>query len=351
MTKTPDLLDLLQELIEIGIALTSQRDLSALLPRILSEAQRFARAEAGALFLRDGERLRLAGVRNDVLAARVSPEAMEETLRGVSLPIDDSSLPGYAALQNVILNVADVHSLPGEVPYRFNPLIDGHLGYRSQSVLVVPMQDPAGRVVGILELANALDDKGQLGPFHRGFETLVRALASHAAVAIENVRLEELSFKDPLTGLYNRRYFAVRLEEEFKRRARSGQPLALALIDIDRFKDINDQHGHRAGDETLTELATQLTAQPARGFAVTCRWGGDEFAVLLADTNQASALGYARRVLGAITDYPFPHGRLTVSIGVAAIPDNATSELELLEAADRALYLAKRTGGNRVAHP
>jgi GGDEF domain-containing protein len=143
------------------------------------------------------------------------------------------------------------------------------------------MQDPGGEVVGVLQLINALDDAGEIVAFHRGWEPLVRSLASQAAVAIQNVRLQELSFKDPLTGIYNRRYFSLRLDEELRRQMRSGRGLSLILVDVDDFKTLNDTKGHRAGDEALLELATMLSAQPARSLSITSRYGGDEFAVLI----------------------------------------------------------------------
>ncbi len=349
MVREPDLPDLLRQLIDIGIALTNQRSLPALLSQILTEARRFTRAEAGTLFMRESDHLRFAVVQNDVLAGRLSPEEVDRKFRDEWLPVDGSSLAGYAAHRNEIINIVDAYALGSDRPYAFNDLFDNRFEYRTHSVLVVPMQDLTARVVGVLELINALDDKGQAVPFHSRWEPLIRALASQAAVAIDNVRLGELSYKDSLTGIYNRRYFSLRLEEEVRRRAHSGQPLSVALIDIDSFKEINDTKGHGAGDYSLKELAATLVAEPARGFSVTSRYGGDEFAVLLADTAKPGAMGYARRIRGAIARRDFAYGRLTVSIGVASMPDDASTGEELLLAADRALYNAKRAGGNGVA--
>ena len=106
----------------------------------------------------------------------------------------------------------------------------------------------------MLELINALE-RGRVVPFDSQYESLVRSLASQAAVALRNARLEDLSFKDALTDVYNRRYFAVRMEEEFKRHCRFGESLSLALLDLDHFKEINDRFGHRAGDEVLRDVA------------------------------------------------------------------------------------------------
>src|SRR5206468_4567525 len=137
--------------------------------------------------------------------------------------------------------------------------------------------------VGVLQLINARDDAGATVPFAASDEALVRALAAHAAIAIENTRLAELSFVDALTGAYNRRYFRLRLEEEIKRYRRSRQPFALVIFDVDNFKAINDTHGHVAGDSALTTISHLLTGQ-SRGFTVLSRLGGDEFGAVLIDT-------------------------------------------------------------------
>jgi diguanylate cyclase (GGDEF)-like protein len=343
MADEPDVVDLLRDLIDIDIALTTERSLPVLLGRILAEARRITRAEAGTLFLREGDRLRFAMTQNDVLAARLSPGELETRFRDGWLPVDGSSLAGWAAMRNEVLNVDDAYALSADSPYAFHASFDDRTVYRTRSVMVVPLQDPGARVIGVLELINALDDKGRAVPFHRGWEPFVRALASVAAAALNNVQLEQMSYKDPLTGIYNRRYFALRLDEELQRQVRSGQPLSLLLIDIDHFKAINDTRGLGAGDDTLRELAAALLDEPPRGFSVTSRYDDDEFAVLLTDTTKSGALGYARRLQAAMGRRDFPSGRVTLSMGVATLPDDAAGGQDLLRAADRALYQAKRT--------
>ena len=224
---------------------------------------------------------------------------------------------------------------------------DALLDEASGSVLVVPLQEPKGEVIGVLQLVNARDETGEIVPFATELEGLVQALASQAAVAIRNARLEELSFKDPLTGVYNRRYFELRLEEEARRHTRFGEPLSLVMLDLDRFKNINDDFGHRAGDETLREAA-QLIVASSRSFSIVTRFGGDEFAVLLVNTPKAGALKYAQRIKDVIERHRFAHGPLTVSVGIAALPEDVADSHDLLPAADRALYAAKRLGRNLI---
>jgi diguanylate cyclase (GGDEF)-like protein len=331
----------LKQLIQIGIALTSERQLSMLLERIVAEARRFTNAEAGTLFLRDGDVLRFAVAQNDVLAQRMGEGEMRRQFSARPLPLTQPSLAGYVALTGQTICLPDAYGVPRNRPYAFNQEFDHRLQYQTGSVLVVPLRDPNRDVIGVLELINARDAIGVVVPFEPEIENLVQALAAQAAVAIRNARLEELSFKDPLTGVYNRRYFALRLEEEAKRQARFGEPLSLVLLDIDRFKGINDALGHRAGDEALKETARLIVAH-SRSFSIVTRYGGDEFAVLLVNTPKSGALKYAQRIRDVVERHAFDHGPLTVSVGIAALPDDVLRGDDLVPAADRALYAAKR---------
>ena len=165
-----------------------------------------------------------------------------------------------------------------------------------------------------------------------------------------NAQLKEASFKDEVTGLYNRRFFSVRLEEEVSRYRRFNHPVALVLMDLDGFKAVNDEMGHVVGDETLRDIG-QILMKHSRGINVASRYGGDEFAVLLVETSTAGACLYADRIRRLIASHPFSHHMpITASFGVASLPDDeaATSE-DLIRAADDALYAAKRAGKNQVA--
>jgi len=338
-----------KELVQIGITLTSEQDVGTLLERILTEARRFTRAEAGTLFLREGDLLSFSVVQNDRLARELGQEEMRRRLQAEPLSLRELSLAGHVALTGDILNLHDTYAIPPDRPYAFDPRVDSRLNYRTQSILVVPLQDPAHNILGVLELINALD-RGRVVPFDSQYEGLVRSLASQAAVALRNARLEDLSFKDALTDVYNRRYFAVRMEEEFKRHCRFGEPLSLALVDLDHFKEVNDRFGHRAGDTALRDVA-QLLVKHSRSFSIVTRYGGDEFAIILVNTAKAGAVTYADRIRNVIEGHRFPHGAVTVSLGVASLPEDATTVDDLIVATDQALYQAKRLGRNRVAVP
>ena len=174
--------------------------------------------------------------------------------------------------------------------------------------------------------------------------------AAYKELESTNLRLKEYSFKDEVTGLYNRRFFTMRLDEELARYRRFNHPASVVLLDLDGFKAVNDDLGHSVGDETLRDIA-QILQKHSRGINVISRYGGDEFAVLLVETSKAGARLYAERIRQVIGAFPFSHGKqVTASLGVASVPDDeaATAE-DLFRAADEALYSAKRAGKNQVA--
>lgn len=170
-------------------------------------------------------------------------------------------------------------------------------------------------------------------------------------IHVLQARLSEQANRDPLTGLYNRRYLDSTLERELARCKREGQRLGLMLIDIDHFKQINDTYGHQAGDEVLKKLAVMLSEQ-ARAADVACRYGGEEFLLLLPNMPPDIALERAGQWCTAFAATTFLFGgfrmRATLSIGVATYPDHGESPEELIQCADRALYRAKTKGRNRV---
>jgi len=338
---------LLEELIEIGLALTNERDLYALLDRILEAARRFTRAEAGTLFLCEGDHLRFAVVQNDLLERKLGKSEMQQRLQAEPLRLSEPSLAGHVAQTGALINLADAYASGVHETRTFNQRFDTASDYSTRSVLVVPLQDLTGSIVGVLELLNAIDDSGAIVPFEPDHEKLIRALASQAAVAIRSARLEDLSFRDSLTELYNRRYFALRIDEEVKRHTRFGHPLSLVVLNIDRFKQLNADRGPALSDEVLREVARQLVKH-SRSFTIIARLDGDDFAALLANTPKAGAVTYSQRIRGLIESHPFAHGTVTASFGVAGLPADAASAKDLIAAAQRALSEAKGLGPNRV---
>jgi len=169
-----------------------------------------------------------------------------------------------------------------------------------------------------------------------------------------NAKLAELSSTDGLTGIHNRRGFDAALEKEWRRAARNGYPLALAMLDVDHFKAYNDHYGHQAGDQCLRTVADLIATHGRRTSDLVARYGGEEFSLLAPATDADDAMEIARGICEALAALALPHaksphGVVTISIGVAtAMPDESVSWTTLIEQSDRALYRAKQEGRNRA---
>jgi diguanylate cyclase (GGDEF)-like protein len=211
--------------------------------------------------------------------------------------------------------------------------------YVQQSDEVDSLMHSFSRMLGTIE-----QQASDVNEYARRLDTAYKELESTSA------QLKEFSFKDEVTGLYNRRFFSIRLEEEVSRYRRFNHPVSVVLLDLDGFKAVNDDLGHGAGDETLRAMAEILLKQ-SRGINVICRYGGDEFAVLLVETSKGGARLYADRIRYVLSTWTFAHGRrVTASFGIASLPEDvAPAAEELIRAADEALYAAKRAGKNRVS--
>ncbi len=208
------------------------------------------------------------------------------------------------------------------------------------------------------------DDPGDLlairkpggAPLDADEAPLVASVAAQAALAIANARLHQqmvrLSQSDPLTGVHNRRSLFARLEMELDRGRRFDQRMAVALVDVDRFRLFNEAFGRAAGDGVLKQVAALLGAAVDKVDLVS-RYCGEEFAVVLASADRARALAAAEKLRAAVEQAAIPHavseaGRVTLSVGVAIFPDDGRDLPALIDAADSALYAAKRAGRNVV---
>jgi diguanylate cyclase (GGDEF)-like protein len=276
-----------------------------------------------------------------IAATRGYPAVLVEHLRFV---------PGRGLLGQVFesgrpMLVDDVNRLPNHTARR---------RYRTPSFLAVPLISQ-GDVIGVVSVADRTDGR----PFSRTDLTAARALAAPAALALRGDRLaaqaRELSHAatvDPLTGLFNRRYFATRIEEEIERARRYSLELSLLLIDVDDFKRLNDELGHLAGDYLLRQIA-EVLKRSVRVFDVCTRYGGEEFAILMPGSGVNNALVVAERIRSRVEQAsreagPLPpHLRITVSLGLATLGTDPTPP-EFIARADRALYRAKADGKNCV---
>jgi diguanylate cyclase (GGDEF)-like protein len=223
-----------------------------------------------------------------------------------------------------------------------------HDGMRGLVMLPLVVNDEA---IGLVELVSAgrpTSDPGRI--------TLARTMAHEAAMALENARMYEtarnLADRDPLTGFYNHRYLQQRLAEEVVRAVRTRQPVSVVMLDLDDFKLVNDSFGHLYGDGVLVHVAARVRSV-LRASDIAARYGGDEFALILPDTDRDAATQATERLLAAFRESPFAaDGRqafpVGASIGISTHPADGRSATDLIAAADQRLYAAKNAGGNRI---
>ena len=222
----------------------------------------------------------------------------------------------------------------------------------SRNAFCLPMH-AHGQITGLINLRRTAPFVSQDVEASAELEKVAQLFTANIAQFLSNLalrrKLEQQSLRDPLTNLFNRRYFNEQLAIEFERANRSRTPLALQMVDIDHFKRINDRFGHEAGDRVLRQVS-DILAQNARAGDIVCRWGGEEFLILMPGSNAAAAKRRADEIRARINDQIEIVGgtRVSVSIGVASYPEHASDPDSLIDVSDRALYAAKGAGRNRV---
>jgi two-component system cell cycle response regulator len=258
---------------------------------------------------------------------------------------------GRGVLGQVIASGEGVRGTLGSGPTDLHP-IDTEPG--TGEIVAVPLRS-MGNVVGAIALYGRVDGRA----FDHDDEDALGTLASQASTAIDNVQLHQeaqrLSTTDALTGLWTFRYLSMSLGREIERSTRFERPLAVLMLDLDHFKQVNDSHGHARGDAVLRELAQRVQEQ-IREVDTFARYGGEEFVVVLPETTMDGATQLADRICHAVSREPFvTEGEepldVTVSVGVAAFPDHGSSAATLMRSADKALYIAKNAGRNRWQVP
>ncbi len=322
--------DELQVLYEAAKAVSGTLDLRTLLDSLVSVTCRAFGYENGALFTVDPD------------TGDLTVEAAyghQESVMGMRLPAG-AGIVGWVARTGTPLIVDDVRS-----DSRYRQVDD-----RTRSELAVPLI-AEGKVLSVFNV-----ESSRLAAFGPRDMRLLTTLASYAVVAIQNARLYEqarrLAITDGLTELYNHRYLHEALDRILERARRDTQPLGLIMLEIDHFKRYNDTYGHQCGDEALRTVAG-LLRRGSRPSDIVARYGGDEFMVILPVANKAAAHETAERLRRAVEAYPLILGddvitTVTLSVGVASFPQDGRTVDALVEAVDRAQYIAKRSGGNKV---
>ena len=207
------------------------------------------------------------------------------------------------------------------------------------------------RICASLETSPIYDEQGNYAGALAGVTDITERKRAEEEVRALQFQLREEATRDALTGLYNRRYLEETLKRELVRAAREGHPLSILMVDIDHFKQLNDTYGHQAGDKVLRATGS-LLQQHARTSDIPCRYGGEEFVVVLPDMSLEAAWGRAEQVRRDFADLRIAFGdaqlAVAMSIGVSVYPGHGKTADELICAADKALYEAKQTGRNKV---
>ncbi len=321
--------ELRQNLDRLGATLTHTHDLNGILEVVLDTAIGSVQATGGAIMFLDADGSLTVKVRSGPAADTLDVGAVVPLGKGITGRVASTGEP----VRGVVGEGPGLRPAPGEPA--------------ATTVIAVPLRQ-SGRIVGVL---NLYDKEGERPFSAHDLETIL-AFATQASVAIDNVLLHQeaqrLSLTDPLTGLWNYRYLTLGLGHEIERATRFGRPLAVLMLDLDRFKSINDQHGHQVGDAVLIELAGRMRAE-VREVDTVARYGGEEFVIVLPETDAAGAARLADRLGTVIRASPFcaDAGRglaVTASIGAAVFPEHGATPSRLLRSADDALYVAKNSG-------
>jgi diguanylate cyclase (GGDEF)-like protein len=342
-----------------GLSLRDDVDLDLVLRQILQKAYEFVPSESGSILLDDPFR-KVASRRDNELVFIACFGESSSNLIGHRLSAR------HGVVGRVYQSGTPHLSADARADEYFYGRIDEQIGYTTHSIVAVPIYI-GKHVCGVLELINRLEGK----TFTRRDMTLLEIFAGYTSFTLQNAldakRAHELAKKDDLTGLYNDRWFHVRLTETLAAARETGREAVLLFLDLDGFKVINDCHGHLAGSQVLREVGFILKRIVQQPEATVARYGGDEFVMVLPDTSVQAALEVCDEIRQAIASTTFLArewgfsmpplhlaGILTASIGIASYaPDPAGTTAvevekgELLRRADAAMYRAKSLGKNR----
>jgi len=343
-----------------GLPFSSDIDLDLVLRQILQKANEFVPSESGSILLDDPFRKMASRHENELVFIATFGQAGRDLVgqrlsarHGIAGQVYQTGTPHVS--QNVSGDAF------------FYPEIDAQLGHQTHSVVCVPIYI-GKHVCGVLELINRID--GQ--PFSDRDKTLLEIFAGYTSFTLQNAldgrRAHELAKRDDLTGLYNDRWFNVRLTDAVAEARQSGKPAVLIFLDLDQFKVVNDHHGHLAGSQVLREVGFLLKRIVQSERATVARYGGDEFVIVMAETTLDEGIRIGEEIRAAVAETTFLDrewalnnpplhlkGILSASVGVAEYVPTSDSTLpveqeksDLLRRADAAMYCAKSAGKNRV---
>ncbi|MHB2017202.1 MAG: diguanylate cyclase [Candidatus Xenobia bacterium] len=323
-----------KSLVHIGANINSTLDLHTLVDTIMLKTTEVMEAERGAVFILD----ETTGELEFFVAL-----GDEGKLKKIRLKKGEG-IVGLVAQSGEPLVIQDAPNDP-----RHSKKADQATGFVTRNLLAYPLMSRQ-RIIGVIEVINKLPVGA---PFSEDDLHLCEALSNFVAVAIQNAQTYHRAITDRLTELYNFGFFRDRLTSEVNRAREMGDTLSLIIFDVDHFKHYNDTNGHQEGNDCLVAVAGILKQAGRKGDLV-ARYGGEEFVTLLYGATREEAARWAEKVRHQVEATDFrggstqPLGRVTVSAGIASLPDDAHTDDALIVAADRRLYEAKSGGRNRV---
>jgi diguanylate cyclase (GGDEF)-like protein len=315
---------------EVGKILTSTVDLPELLQTVMEQVGTLLKPKDWSLLLLDEEK--------DELYFEITVGEAANKLGNLRLKVGEG-IAGHVAKEMQPMLVTDVSKDP-----LFSNKADLKTGFKTESIACVPLKS-RGKCLGVIELINTANNNG----FDDEDLTILETIADYTAIAIDNAKLfkqvQDLSVTDDLTGLYNSRFLHHSLGSEVNRARRFKYDLSLIFMDLDYFKSINDNHGHLSGSKLLKEVGA-LIDKTVRNVDLVCRYGGDEFVIVMPETSKEHAGVVAKKIREAFRSTTFLKDeglncKMTGSFGVASYPDDAANENELIQLADIAMYKVK----------
>jgi diguanylate cyclase (GGDEF)-like protein len=319
--------------IEFSKALVSAYDMETLLKAVLERISIIIPARNWSLLLRDQK--------TDELYFAVTVGLDMEHLKGIRLKVGEG-IAGVVAQTGRPTFIADAKNDP-----RFSPKVDEVTGFETRSIIALPLH-LRGQVVGVFEVINVENEEF----FREKYLPLVHILADYVAIAVDNVRnlqqLQARTFIDEVTGFFNTRYLAAKLDQFIKDILSHGGELSVVFLDLDNFKSIVDSQGHLRGSKVLSEVARVIHSVLGPEDSLV-RYGGDEFIILLPRRSQAEALEVVQRLRQTVNQNLFladegVNVSLTASYGIATMPQDANDKESLLLIADRAMFRGKGEG-------
>ena len=324
----------LRTLIEINTYIANSLEKDEVLKRILNQTKILLNCESSSILLVD------RGLKQLNFAV-LSKDEDGDMLKDTSLRMGEG-IAGTVWQNGIPIIINDAQNDP-----RFSDRADKKAKTVTRSIIAVPLT-VNGEIIGVIEAINKTN-----GGFTTFDLQVLQFVSTQSAIAINNADLYNKAIRDGMTKLYISKYFRERLQEEWNRSSRKKHTLSVVIFDIDNFKVINDTYGHQAGDRVIKEVAIVLHNN-CRNIDIPCRYGGEEYTVILPETTREEAISFAERIRliveGLRLEYEDISMRFTLSGGIATIPDlDAKDPSNLIEMADMALYYSKKKGRNTVS--